>query len=854
MTPRSLQRRLRRVVPVRLQLQNFLSYGEDVPALDLGRVTMACLSGANGHGKSALLDAVTWALWGEGRKAGGQSKPHSGLLRTGAATMFVELEFDHEGHRYRVRRSYRARASGGRMELDLLGWDAAAETWHSLTLDHVAATERRIVALLRMDYETFQNSAYLRQGRADAFTRQQPSQRKQLLAEMLGLSRYERLRQLARERGRQLDRELAAATGEREALERELAQAAGVRERLDQLQDEMAGEQAQLQAVTTALDGLREALAADAARRSRQADVADQHRRTLADLADLRHDHERLARLCDDLAALVDQKPALLQEAARYEALEQQRQACEQAVAARRRLESEALRLETELRSLQREADFERRRLAGQVAQWQTRQAAARPVLARRERIKQQVAAEQLRREQLDAAERNEQKYHALARQIEAVAQAVERARAQLEAQQRQAAEQAKAARVEADREPDLAVALRQATERLAAAEDAAAELALLEQQAAEVAARFASLKARNDAVVQRRAELDHHQGLLDDGSGQCPVCHTPLTPGRLAQVRVDYAELRSGLDGEGAELRAEGRRLRLAQQEQEARAEALRHAAAQQGALHRELAGLEQSMAAARAAAAQHERLAARSSELKAALAAGQYGGDEAATLRRLRLERDGLVYEPDQLAALRRALSQSQEVTREKLELEQAERDEALVKQELPPLEAALALLDRQLAAGEIGRDEAAALGRVRQELEPLSASDDDLAAIDEQRRALADAPRRLQRVEDAAARQPEEQARLAALAERIATRDQAAKALEAEAAAWPPACSTARRSSPGCATCHRPAPNCVTGWQPTARNSGDCRPRSSASSGRPTSWRSWNSGRLAWPGPGW
>jgi len=783
LTRRGQQRKLRRVVPVRLQLQNFLSYGEDVPPLDLGRVTMACLSGANGHGKSALLDAVTWALWGEGRKAGGQSKPHAGLLRAGCDMMFVELDFDHEGHRYRVRRSYRARTSGGRVELDLFGWDEAESVWHPLTLDNVNATERRIVNLLRMDYDTFQNSAYLRQGRADSFTRQQPSQRKQLLADMLGLERYERLRQLARERGRTLERRLATAAGEREALERDLADAETVVERLDQVQSDVTAGQAAQQALIAELEALRKAVAADTARRARQADLAAQQRRTLADLADLRADHERQVQVRDTLSALIEQKAALSQAVARLDELERQRRDCEASLAARRKLESEVVRLESELRSLQREAESERRKLAGQVDQLRAKLAQAKPVLGRRERIRQMVAAEQQRREQLEVAEQNEQRYHALSREIETVSQQVERARAELEAQQRQAAELAKAARLAADREPDLAVKLAKVTEQLAAAEAAADELAAAEQRASELNAEFATMKARNTAIRDRQAELNQHQAMLDDDSGQCPVCHSKLSAGQLAQVRVDYAEMRSALEEEAEDLKVAGRKLRAEKDDQAARSEALRKAAAAQGALHRELAGLEKELAAAKAAALEHERQANRSADLKAALAAGEYGGDDAARLRRLRTERDALVYEPDQLAALRRALSNSQEVAREKLALEQAERDEAQVKQELPPLESELAELDRRLAENAIGQAEAAALERAREALEPLTVTEHDLAVVDVERRALADAPRQLQRVEDAEARLPDELQRLTELTGRIAEREQTVKALEAE-----------------------------------------------------------------------
>ena len=47
------------MIPVRLQLRNFMSYGDEPQSLDFDGFHLACLCGDNGHGKSALLDAIT---------------------------------------------------------------------------------------------------------------------------------------------------------------------------------------------------------------------------------------------------------------------------------------------------------------------------------------------------------------------------------------------------------------------------------------------------------------------------------------------------------------------------------------------------------------------------------------------------------------------------------------------------------------------------------------------------------------------------------------------------------------------------------------------------------------------------
>ncbi|MEN6523994.1 MAG: AAA family ATPase, partial [Anaerolineaceae bacterium] len=55
------------MIPITLKLAGFLSYAEPVE-IDFTNFDLACISGQNGAGKSSLLDAITWALFGIARK------------------------------------------------------------------------------------------------------------------------------------------------------------------------------------------------------------------------------------------------------------------------------------------------------------------------------------------------------------------------------------------------------------------------------------------------------------------------------------------------------------------------------------------------------------------------------------------------------------------------------------------------------------------------------------------------------------------------------------------------------------------------------------------------------------------
>jgi exonuclease SbcC len=204
------------VIPVELELRNFLAYQEPGP-LSLEGIHVAVLGGPNGAGKSSLLDAITWALWGKAR-----SNSPDELIHQGKDQMRVALTFEQGSSRYRV---IRQRKSGKRGEslLEFQALDPLSSTWNSLAGETMRATQERIENLLRLDYETFVNSAFLVQGRADEFTTKTPSQRKQVLATILGLSRWEVYEERAKNRIRKTEADIQRLDGWLEEVEEELS-------------------------------------------------------------------------------------------------------------------------------------------------------------------------------------------------------------------------------------------------------------------------------------------------------------------------------------------------------------------------------------------------------------------------------------------------------------------------------------------------------------------------------------------------------------------------------------------------------------------------------------------------------
>jgi exonuclease SbcC len=205
------------MIPVEIQLHNFLPY-RDPPDLILEGVHVACLAGENGAGKSSILDAITWALWGKAR-----SNSPDELIHQGEDEMRVALTFLQGEERIRVIRQRKAGKRGSSL-LELQVWDTSVDSWRGLSEATIRGTQTRIDELLRLDYETFVNSAFLLQGRADEFTTKTPAQRKQVLANILGLDVWEVYEKRARERMTATKASIERLDGRLEEIEKELAQ------------------------------------------------------------------------------------------------------------------------------------------------------------------------------------------------------------------------------------------------------------------------------------------------------------------------------------------------------------------------------------------------------------------------------------------------------------------------------------------------------------------------------------------------------------------------------------------------------------------------------------------------------
>jgi exonuclease SbcC len=229
------------MIPIHLSLSGFLSYRDPVE-IDFNAFDLACIAGPNGAGKSSLLDAITWALFGQARKR------DDSLINAHSAAAEVNLTFAYEGNLYMVQRikprdrttllEFRifqdAALLGSPPPLSYSSSVPVSGSWKPLTERSLRETEARIQQTLRMDYEVFTNASFFLQGKADQFTQQRAADRKRILSSILGLDAWEGYKDRAAERRKGVEAEIRSLDGRLQEIGAELAEETARRQRLQE--------------------------------------------------------------------------------------------------------------------------------------------------------------------------------------------------------------------------------------------------------------------------------------------------------------------------------------------------------------------------------------------------------------------------------------------------------------------------------------------------------------------------------------------------------------------------------------------------------------------------------------------
>ncbi len=282
--------------PTRLELDGFGSYSTST-TVDFTDVDVFALSGPTGAGKSTIIDAMIFALYGTVPRYGDR-RLVAPVISQGATEARVRLDFTVAGQTWTAVRVVRRTATGATTK------EARLERWTSpdgSTTDLVAGAADDVTSgverLLGLSFEHFTTCVVLPQGAFQHFLHAKPGERQKLLVQLLDLDLYGKVGQAARERASTLRAQADAARSRLDGWSEDPAQALPAAESrladLSALVDVVDGEQA-------ALDALL-----DEGRRQAEDEKATLARVTLLDALAVPDDVTALAAAVTDAAAAV---------------------------------------------------------------------------------------------------------------------------------------------------------------------------------------------------------------------------------------------------------------------------------------------------------------------------------------------------------------------------------------------------------------------------------------------------------------------------------------------------------------------------------------------------------------------
>ncbi len=199
------------MIPKAIEVEQFLSFGaKQCIRFDDGE-PLWVLSGSNGVGKSAVFDAVTYALYGQHR--GGKDGAKN-LVRHGENGFHVSLHFEFAGTDYRVTRT-RSR-TGTTQRADVL---SGGEWARVPGVNAAKDLENWVENLLGLNFKGFTSSVLLRQGDADKVLNASGPDRLAILRSIIGAERFEQLGQRVREATKEAKGVLEHAVARRDEVE-----------------------------------------------------------------------------------------------------------------------------------------------------------------------------------------------------------------------------------------------------------------------------------------------------------------------------------------------------------------------------------------------------------------------------------------------------------------------------------------------------------------------------------------------------------------------------------------------------------------------------------------------------------
>ncbi|MEZ5321918.1 MAG: SMC family ATPase [Microthrixaceae bacterium] len=178
--------------PRRLEVEGFAAFRERV-VLDFDGVEVAALVGPTGAGKSSLIDAVTFALYG-GISRYDNTRSKAPAINVRSVEARVRFDFEVDGVGYSVARRMVRNKAGASVR------DARLERGETVLGGSVGEVDAAVESLLGMRFEDFTRTVVLPQGQFARLLHESGAERRGMFVRLLGAGVYSRIGTMARDR------------------------------------------------------------------------------------------------------------------------------------------------------------------------------------------------------------------------------------------------------------------------------------------------------------------------------------------------------------------------------------------------------------------------------------------------------------------------------------------------------------------------------------------------------------------------------------------------------------------------------------------------------------------------------
>ncbi len=167
----------------RVELENFISHRQSRVDFDTG---ITVIVGPNGAGKTSIIDAITYGLFKEHTRG----NRIANLVNRERTWARVRVWFIVNGVEYMVERNI-IRTSNDSAQTETFLKKKSGDQW-ILVARGDRTVNNEIEKILGVSRKTYMLSVFVKQGEIEKFVTATPSERKEALAELLGLTRMER--------------------------------------------------------------------------------------------------------------------------------------------------------------------------------------------------------------------------------------------------------------------------------------------------------------------------------------------------------------------------------------------------------------------------------------------------------------------------------------------------------------------------------------------------------------------------------------------------------------------------------------------------------------------------------------